>query len=55
LSETDTDRSAFLATETEKYRPQLQAYRQALAAQENLPARLFLYFPLLDHLQEIED
>src|SRR3990167_5517050 len=55
LSETDTDRSAFLAIETEKYRPQLQAYRQALAGQGNLPARPFLYFPLLDHLLEIED
>jgi len=55
LSEPDADPVAFLTSETEKYRPQLQAYRQALAAQENLPARLYLYFPLLDHLQEIED
>lgn len=55
LSEPAAGLTAFLAAETEKYRPQLQAYRLALAAQETYPARLFLYFPLIDHLHEIEN
>lgn len=55
LSEPAADMASFVAAETDKYRPQLHAYRQALATQETCPARLFLYFPLLDHLHEIED
>ena len=49
------DPAIFLRAEIEHYRPQLYAYRQALAAFESLPCRTYLYFPLMDHLQEIED
>src|SRR5262249_35613495 len=41
------DRDAFLASEIERYRPQLDRYAAALAAIESRPVQVALYFPLL--------
>ena len=45
------DRAAFLDSEVERYRPQLDRYAAALAAIERLPVRVALYFPLLKELR----
>jgi ATP-dependent exoDNAse (exonuclease V) beta subunit len=42
------DLEGFLKSETERYRQQLQLYRDAMAITETLPIRTALYFPLLD-------
>jgi ATP-dependent helicase/nuclease subunit A len=45
------DREAFLASEIERYRPQLDRYAEALAAIEARPVQVALYFPLLRTLR----
>jgi ATP-dependent exoDNAse (exonuclease V) beta subunit len=44
------DIDAFLATEIDRYRGQLERYAQAVAAFERRPLRVGLYFPLLARL-----
>lgn len=44
----------FLASETERYRPQLTRYREALAALDSRPIRTALYFPLLQVFHEVD-
>jgi ATP-dependent exoDNAse (exonuclease V) beta subunit len=48
------DRSAFLDSEVERYRPQLDRYAAALAAIEQRAVRVALYFPLLKELRTWE-
>ncbi len=45
------DRAAFLDSEVERYRPQLDRYAAALAAIEARKVRVALYFPLLKELR----
>jgi ATP-dependent exoDNAse (exonuclease V) beta subunit len=45
------DRAAFLDSEVERYRPQLDRYAAALAAIERRSVRVALYFPLLKELR----
>jgi ATP-dependent exoDNAse (exonuclease V) beta subunit len=45
------DRAAFLDSEVERYRPQLDRYAAALAAIERRVVRVALYFPLLKELR----
>ena len=45
------DRAAFLDSEVERYRPQLDRYAAALAAIERRKVRVALYFPLLKELR----
>jgi len=45
------DRAAFLDSEVERYRPQLDRYAAALAAIERRAVRVALYFPLLKELR----
>jgi ATP-dependent helicase/nuclease subunit A len=45
------DRAAFLDSEVERYRPQLDRYAAALAAIERRVVRVALYFPLLEELR----
>ena len=45
------DRAAFLDSEVERYRPQLDRYAAALAALDPRPVRVGLYFPLLAELR----
>lgn len=47
------DRESFLRAQLEKYRADLERYRQALAALDARPARLALYFPLLNEFREL--
>jgi ATP-dependent exoDNAse (exonuclease V) beta subunit len=49
------DRSSFLAAQMEKYRPDLERYRQAMAALDARATRLALYFPLLNEFCELPD
>jgi ATP-dependent helicase/nuclease subunit A len=49
------DLEGFLQNEAERYREQLQQYRQALAINESRPIRTALYFPLLNRFLEIQD
>lgn len=46
------DREGFLDTEQMRYRPQLERYARLLAAREQRPIRLGLYFPLLGGWRE---
>jgi ATP-dependent exoDNAse (exonuclease V) beta subunit len=48
------DRQAFVLSEVQRYAPQLQAYRQALACLESRRQRTALYFPLLRLLRVVE-
>jgi ATP-dependent helicase/nuclease subunit A len=45
------DREAFLASEVERYRPQLDRYAAALAVIDPRPVQVALYFPLLRTLR----
>lgn len=54
LSEPAGNLQQFLQQETERYRPQLLNYRDILLARDGIPCRTYLYFPLIDHLQEVE-
>jgi ATP-dependent helicase/nuclease subunit A len=45
------EREAFLASEVERYRPQLDRYAAAFAAIDSRPVRVALYFPLLRTLR----
>ncbi|HET8696654.1 MAG TPA: PD-(D/E)XK nuclease family protein, partial [Gammaproteobacteria bacterium] len=45
------DLEAFLASEVERYRPQLERYARALAAFDARPIKIALYFPLLKALR----
>lgn len=54
LAEPSGDLARFLDEETERYRPQLKNYRDILFARDGIPCRTYLYFPLIDHLQEVE-
>ena len=54
LAEPAGDLQAFLAEETDRYLPQLKNYRDILVAQDGIPCRTYLYFPLIDHWQEVE-
>jgi ATP-dependent exoDNAse (exonuclease V) beta subunit len=45
------DREAFLASEVDRYRPQLDRYAGALAAIDARPVHVGLYFPLLKELR----
>ena len=47
------DRAQFLASESLRYAPQLQAYQQAFAQIEMREIRAALYFPLLRLLQPV--
>ena len=47
------DLEGFLESEVERYRPQLQRYRAALALSESRPIRTALYFPLIDRFLEV--
>ena len=53
LAETEGDMAQFLEQEITLYRPQLARYRQAMQALDPRPVRAFLFFPLLDQLQEV--
>jgi ATP-dependent exoDNAse (exonuclease V) beta subunit len=44
---------AFLESEADRYRPQLERYREAMALTESRPIRTALYFPLLDRFVEL--
>ena len=46
-------RQDFLKAQVEKYRPDLQIYKQVMAAFDPRPIRLALYFPLLRELREV--
>lgn len=48
------DLEGFLENEAERYREQLQVYRQAMALTETLPIRTALYFPMLDRFRLVE-
>ena len=43
----------FLESEADRYRPQLERYREAMALSETRSIRVALYFPLLDRLVEL--
>ena len=45
------DLEAFIASEIERYGPQLERYARALAKIDSRPLRLALYFPLLAELR----
>jgi ATP-dependent exoDNAse (exonuclease V) beta subunit len=45
----------FLDNEVERYREQLQRYREAVALDETRPIRTALYFPLLNAFREVPD
>jgi ATP-dependent helicase/nuclease subunit A len=47
------DLEGFLNNEAERYREQLQRYRNAVAINEDRPIRTALYFPLLDEFREV--
>jgi ATP-dependent exoDNAse (exonuclease V) beta subunit len=47
------DLEGFLANETERYREQLQRYKDALAITETRPIKTALYFPMLDRFLEV--
>ena len=47
------DMEGFLNSEAERYRPQLQRYRAAMALSESRPIRTALYFPLIDRFVEV--
>lgn len=47
------DLEAFLESETSRYSSQLQRYAAAMAAQDTLPIRAALYFPLLKIFHEV--
>jgi len=47
------DLEGFLRNEADRYREQLQQYRQAMALDESRPIRTALYFPLLDRFLEV--
>jgi ATP-dependent helicase/nuclease subunit A len=49
-----TDLDRFLLEETERYRPKLRQYRDAVARLEDRPIRTALYFPLLNAFREID-
>jgi len=49
-----SDTGAFLASEAERYRPQLRRYRDAFAELEDRPIKTALYFPLLQVFHEID-
>ena len=46
-----SDTEAFLASEVERYRPQLERYARAIAAFDARPIKIALYFPLLKALR----
>jgi len=48
------DLNAFLESEAERYRPQLAAYRDAMARQGSEQIRTALYFPLLGVFHEVD-
>jgi ATP-dependent exoDNAse (exonuclease V) beta subunit len=47
------DLQGFLDNEADRYRKQLQSYRDALALTDTRPIKTALYFPLLDRLLEV--
>jgi ATP-dependent exoDNAse (exonuclease V) beta subunit len=47
------DLEGFLANEADRYREQMQRYRDAVAMTETRPIKTALYFPLLDRLCEV--
>jgi ATP-dependent exoDNAse (exonuclease V) beta subunit len=47
------DLEGFLRSEADRYRPQLQRYRAALALSDPRPIRTALYFPLIDRFLEV--
>ncbi|HET8551755.1 MAG TPA: UvrD-helicase domain-containing protein [Gammaproteobacteria bacterium] len=49
------DVEAFLARERERYAPQLGLYARLLAARENRPQRVGLYFPVLGRWVEVSE
>jgi ATP-dependent helicase/nuclease subunit A len=49
---TGGSKDAFIASEVERYRPQLDGYAQLMQFQENKPIALGLFFPLLDEWRE---
>ena len=52
-SHTGGNLQGFLDNEEDRYREQLQAYKNALALKETRPIKTALYFPLLDQLLEV--
>lgn len=47
------NRESFLRAQVEKYRPDLERYQRAMTAFDARPARLALYFPLLNEFREL--
>ena len=47
------DLEGFLDNEANRYREQLQRYKEAMAITETLPIKTALYFPLLDRFYEV--
>ncbi len=52
-SHTGGDLEGFLDNEADRYREQLQGYRDAMALSEARPIKTALYFPLLDRFVEV--
>ena len=52
-SHTGGDLEGFLENEADRYRSQLERYRQAMALSESRPIRIALYFPLMDRFKEL--
>ncbi|WP_250460902.1 UvrD-helicase domain-containing protein [Microbulbifer litoralis] len=48
------DRETFIAAQLEKYRGQLEAYRKLFYARDERNIRCALYFPLFQHLAELQ-
>ena len=46
--------AAFLESEVERYRPQLERYADAMSAIDDRPIRVGLYFPLLQAFRDWE-
>jgi len=46
------DRAAFMTSEVQRYRPQLEAYARAFEALSPAPIMLGLYYPRLDEWRE---
>ena len=53
LSEPAAELTSFLQQEVTQYRPQLLGYWETMNAVSPMPTKLFLYFPLIDHLEEV--
>lgn len=48
-----SDIEGFYASEAERYTPQLKKYQQLFSQRESRPVKMALYFPLMQHLLEL--